>query len=186
MSILIIEINPNLNFNYSSNTNYINNQRNNTKEASVGGVLNLTLKAGESEFEIGGGYSYDYTGSSLNTQSNKPYSSTFYNASMNLKLPHKFAIESNAEYYINSERSQDYNINYLLWNASVSKLFLKNENLIVSFAQTDILNQNINTFRTVQDNVISDTKTNIIGRYFLVKITFKFNSSKSKEDEDEF
>jgi len=63
---------------------------------------------------------------------------------------------------------------------------LKNENLIVSIDATDILNQNINTSRTIQDNVITDNKTNIISRYILLKAIFKFNSNKTKENDEEY
>ena len=49
----------------------------------------------------------------------------------------------------------------------------------------DILNQNINVNRNITTNIITDTKTNIITRYFLLKATFKFNSSKTKEEDDE-
>ena len=51
----------------------------------------------------------------------------------------------------------------------------------------DILNQNISINRNISGNVITDTKTNVITQYFLLKATFKFNSNKTKEqDEDEF
>jgi hypothetical protein len=94
-------------------------------------------------------------------------------------------LETDAEYNINSQRAAGYNINYVLWNASLSKMFLKNDNLILTISGNDILNQNISTQRTVQDNVITDSKTNIISRYFLLRLTYKFNSTKTK-DSDEF
>ena len=63
---------------------------------------------------------------------------------------------------------------------------LKKENFIISIDATDILNQNINTARSIQDNVIRDNKTNIISRYILLKAIFKFNSNKTKDDEEEY
>ena len=107
-------------------------------------------------------------------------------ASLNLKLPFKFNLETNAQYVVNSRRAQGYNINYFIWNASIKRTFLKNENLIISIDAKDILNQNINTSRTIQDNVITDNKTNIISRYILLKAIFKFNSNKNKADEEEY
>ena len=45
--------------------------------------------------------------------------------------------------------------------------------------------QSINTNRNVNDNVIRDVKSQIIGRYILFKVMFKFNSKKEKEEKDE-
>jgi hypothetical protein len=66
----------------------------------------------------------------------------------------------------------------------LQKSFFKNENLIVAFEANDILKQNISTNRTIQDNVITDNKTNIISRYFLLRLTYKFNSTKTKDNDD--
>ena len=134
------------------------------------------------------GYSYDYTNpsSSLSSVSNKPYSAQSFDASFRLKLPFKIIVETDAKYVINSQRTVGYNLNYVVWNASISKLFMKNENLILSITGNDILNQNISNTRTIEDNVITDDKTNIISRYFLLKLTYKFNSTKTKDNEDYF
>ena len=105
---------------------------------------------------------------------------------MNIKLPKKFILESDASYTMNGKRANGYNINYFIWNASLAKTFLKNENLILAFYAYDMLNQNINVVRNTSSNIISDVKTNIISRYFLLKATFKFNSNKTKETEDDF
>ncbi|HZG00851.1 MAG TPA: hypothetical protein VEY71_07605, partial [Chitinophagales bacterium] len=56
--------------------------------------------------------------------------------------------------------------------------------LILGVEGNDLLNQNIDTRRDVQDNVITDTNTNIISRYFLFRVTYKFNSTKTKDTDD--
>ena len=48
----------------------------------------------------------------------------------------------------------------------------------------DLLYQNIDTQRNVTDNVISDVKSHVVGRYILLKVMFKFNSNKNKDDEE--
>lgn len=182
----MLELNPNFDFNYNSYTSFINNQKNITKTAHTGSRLDVILKLDTLDFSIGYGFDYNSPSSTLFASNNKPYTSQKMNASLNLKLPFKFNLETNAEYVINSRRAQGYNINYFLWNASLKKTFLKNENLIISIDATDILNQNINTSRTIQDNVITDNKTNIISRYILLRAIFKFNSNKNKGDEEEY
>ena len=176
---------PNFNFNYSNNADLINGQKNITKEASTSGGLELTIETDTLVIAIGGNFSYSDPSSTLNTQSNKPYSSSDYTAEFSYRFKHGYTFATDANYFINSKRTQGYNLKYFLWNASFSKSFFKTENLIVSLNVKDILDQNINTSRSVQDNVITDTKTNIIGRYLLLKLVYKFNSNKAKEEEDD-
>jgi hypothetical protein len=102
-----------------------------------------------------------------------------------VKLPWKLGIESDANYTINSGRAAGYDINYFIWNATVSKTFGKLDNLIFGVTVYDILNQNISAGRDVNANVITDSQTNIIARYLLVKLTYKFNSAKIKENEED-
>jgi hypothetical protein len=55
--------------------------------------------------------------------------------------------------------------------------------LIVAITGNDILNQNINARRTVSGNAVTDFRTTIISRYFLLKVTYRFNNRKTKEDD---
>ena len=77
-------------------------------------------------------------------------------------------------------------MNYFIWNASIDKAFLKTENLILGVQGNDMLNQNIIAQRSVSSNIITDYKTKIISRYFLVKLTYKFNNKKAKEEDNEW
>lgn len=180
----VLQLNPSLNFNYNNYASIINNKKSITKTANTGAGLELNVQLDTLEFRISGNYTYNYPITSLNPQSNKPYSTQSYNAGLRLRLPAKFLLETEVTYTLNDNRASGYNINYMIWDAALRKTFLKNENLIVSVEANDILNQNISTNRTVQDNVITDTKTNIISRYILLKALFKFNSSKTKENEE--
>ena len=180
----ILELAPNLNFNYNNYTSFINGQKNTTTTANSSSGLDVNLQFDTLEFRIGYTFDFNSPTSTLNAANNKPYTAQKFNASLRLKLPLKFIFETDVVYTINSQRAQGYNINYFLWNASLKKTFFKKENFIISIDATDILNQNINTARSIQDNVITDNKTNIISRYILLKAVYKFNSNKTKEDEE--
>ncbi len=182
----ILELAPNLNFNYNNYTSFINGQKNTITTANSSSGLDVNLQFDTLEFRIGYIFDFNSPTSTLNEANNKPYTAQKFNASLRLKLPLKFIFETDVVYTINSQRAQGYNINYFLWNASLKKTFFKKENFIISIDATDILNQNINTARSIQDNVIRDNKTNIISRYILLKAIFKFNSNKTKDDEEEY
>ena len=176
---------PNLNGNYSNNKNYINNLLNKTTSLNTNVGINIRLELEKFTAGITTYAEYNSSSSTLNSLSNKPYTAENISGNINVKLPKKFVLESDASYTMNGKRANGYNINYFIWNASLAKTFLKNENLIVAFYAYDMFNQNINVVRTTTSNVIADVKTNIISRYFLLKLTFKFNSNKTKETENE-
>jgi hypothetical protein len=180
-----LEIGPNLNASYNSNKIFINGLENTTKDLRSSLNLNIRLELEKFEAGVNGVYSYNQSSSTLNNASNKPYSSQSVYGYFNAKLPLKFTLASDANYTINSNRSNGYNLNYLVWNASLSKTFGKRENFILGAYAYDLLNQNISVDRDISSNVVTDIKTNIISRYFLLKATIKFNSNKAKEEEDD-
>lgn len=178
-----MNISPNLNFNYEKNSSFVNAQKNITKTTSIGTspVLGFDLDTLTLSFSYN--YTYNQPSSSLNHASNKPYSNQELSGYLFLKLPFKFSLETSAQYFINNNLTAGYSLNYVLWNTTISKTMLKNENLILSVYVNDLLNQNISTTRMVQDNMITDTKTTIINRYFLFQLTYKFNSTHTKDED---
>lgn len=179
-------INPSMNYFYSKYTGFINDQKNITTQSGVNSNLSLTFQTEKLEISISGDYGYNRPYSTLNAQSNKPYSTQNYQASISWNLPKKFVAESSVSYNINSRRAAGYNVNYILWDAEFGKTFLKKENLIITLDATDILGQNISATRTVNANEIRDTKTNVITRYILLKLVYKFNSASVNDSEEEF
>lgn len=179
-------VQPNADASYSSSKNYINDVLVTTKNTRSNLGLELSLNLEKFSARLNSYIELNSSSSSVNTNSNKPYTAQGLNGNITAKLPKKFTFETDANYTVNSKRSAGYNINFLVWNASLSKIFLKNENFILGIYAYDILNQNTNINRTVTSNVITDSKTNIITQYFLLKATIKFNSNKTKEEEDEF
>ena len=68
----------------------------------------------------------------------------------------------------------------------MEKRFTKRENIVLSIEGNDILNQNIIAQRIVQNNLIIDNRTTIISRYFLARLTYKFNNKKIKTQNESF
>jgi hypothetical protein len=100
------------------------------------------------------------------------------------RLPLKgFTIEASLSNTRNSKREDGYNLNFLIANLSLQKTFFSTENLAVKFEVFDLFNQNIATNRIINQNIITDNKTSIISRYFLLRLTYKFNHTKTKEND---
>ena len=180
----VLKLEPSLNGGYYQYKNYINNQENTTLNKFAGTGLELKLEMDSLEIGIGTDLNYNMPTSKLNSSQNQAYFTQNYSAYFKWTLPFKFGIESDASYVINSKRAEGYNINYLIWNASVTRAFGKLDNWILGVTVNDILNQNINTNRNISPVVTTDSKTNIIARYFMVKLTYLFNSTKTKQQDD--
>ncbi|MDO8999034.1 MAG: outer membrane beta-barrel protein [Bacteroidota bacterium] len=179
------KINTNIGAGFNNNISYVNDQKNTTQFFDISPNLGVEKQLDYLEVSLIGSYGYNIPKQTIATQLNSYYTYGFEGNIM-LKFPKNFKITSTGKYQNNGNRAVGYNINFFILNATVSKTFLKNENLIVSAEANDILNQNISNQREIVMNKIIDTKTQIIRRYFLAKVIFKFNSSKKKEDEDDY
>ncbi|MEJ6588381.1 MAG: outer membrane beta-barrel protein [Crocinitomicaceae bacterium] len=178
-----IEFEPNLNASYSKNTNFIENQENITENMSLSGGLGIQFNFDSLEFNLENKYAYVNPVSSLSAFSNQPYSTQTYTASIEWRIKGGFQLKAKANYAINTGRAFGFDRNILLLDAEISKSFFKTQNLILSFNGNDLLNQNINLLREVNGNVITDNFTQVISRYFLMRLTYKFNNNKTKEDD---
>jgi len=178
-----LRLDPRVDVNYSKFNSVINQQQNTTENLGVGGNLDLGLRSDTIEVSIGVSYRYNVPQSSLSTGANQPYTVQSYSAEVFFELPARFFIESDAAYTINSQRADGFNISPFIWNAKLSKRFLKTGNLVASVSAYDILNQNIGIRRSISNNVIIDNRNQIIARYFMAGLTLRFNNNKTKVDD---
>ncbi len=177
------EISPGVNASYSKYSNLVSNNRNTTTNQAITTELEFELKLDSLQITLGGKYTYNEPKNSISTITTNPYSLKVYSAEVTWTLPRKFKIVTDAVYTMNGQRANGYNINYFVWNAAISRTFTKTDNLVVSLAGNDILNQNISALRTVNGNITTDNRTKIISRYFLLKLVYKFNNNKTKEED---
>lgn len=178
-----LEFEPNFNASYVKYTNFINNQENITENTSVAGGLEIQFNFDSLEFSIENNYSYVNPVSSLSQFSNQPYSTQRYSASIEWRIMGGFLFKAKGNYTINQGRSDGFDRNIFVINSELRKSFLKTENLILAIEANDILNQNINLMREINANVITDNFTTIVSRYFLLRLTYKFNNNKTKEND---
>lgn len=179
-----LRVQPNVGVSYSKFNSRINTLDNTTTNTGIDGGLELSIDRDSVFFSLGANYSYNIPESSLSFGSNQPYSIQTYRMNFSIDLPWKMEFKTDADYFINSNLSQGFNQTPLLINAALSKRFLKTENLTLSFEANDILNQNIDVNRTITNNVIMDRTTQVIARYFLVRMQLRFNNNKTKVEDE--
>ncbi|MEJ6776498.1 MAG: TonB-dependent receptor [Crocinitomicaceae bacterium] len=180
----VLTIEPNVNASYSRYSNVIQDQENTTKNYDLTGGLDFDLEWDSLEVFVTSSFSYNNPISSLSTVSSTPFRIENYSVGFEWKLPLGFIIGSEGTYTKNTQPGGGfYNTEFFVWNAEVSKSFLKTDNLRISITGNDILNQNINARRQVNGNIVTDYRTSIISRYFLLKATLRFNNRKTKEED---
>ncbi len=180
-----IEISPRFNGSYFRITNYVAGQENITDNFAVtpGLNVNFNLLSDSLEIFLNGSYSFNNAISSLSNVST-PFTIENYSLGFKWQLPLGFTIGSDGNYTRNAQPGGGfYDTEFFVLNAEVSKRFLKTQNLEVAIKGNDIFNQNINARREVNGNIITDYRTTIISRYFLLKVTYRFNNRGTKEED---
>jgi len=170
---------------YNITNSIIDRLKNTTTTLSQSNEISFDWETDSLFFEIGAEISYSKPTNSLNNFS-QPFLTQYFFLDTEIELPWKMTFFSESGYTINTQRADGYNINFLIINFSLEKRFTKNENIILSLKGNDVLNQNIIAQRLIQNNMIIDNKTTIISRYFLLRLTYKFNNNKTKAQDESF
>ena len=63
-----------------------------------------------------------------------------------------------------------------MWNASISQQLLRDKSLTVSVRVYDLLNQVNSISRSITASYIDDTATNVLTRYFMFSVSYRFNT----------
>lgn len=180
-----LEIRPQLNGSYFRYKTIIEGQDNITDNYAVSPQLDLALRfMGDSlEIDINSSYSFNNAVSSLNNTST-PYTTENYGGDIRWRVKGGWYFGLEGQYTKNSLPGDGFfNTDFFVLNGEIGKYLLKTQNLQVSIRGNDILNQNINARREVNGNIITDNRTTIISRYFLMKVTYRFNNRKTKEED---
>lgn len=187
-----LRLDPNANITYSrfnqeivdfSSGTGLTPQMNVTESFNYTGGLNLSVRNDTIEVSLGVDFTYSDPRSSLSTVANQPFTTETYKLDVFYELPFRMFVETDIRYIVNRGRADGFDIAPFIWNAKINKRFTKTGNLIVSLSAFDLLNQNIGINRQIMNNVIIDYRTQIIARYFMGGISYRFNNNKTKEDE---
>ncbi|MBS7566749.1 TonB-dependent receptor family protein [Mucilaginibacter sp. Bleaf8] len=171
-------INIGLNLSANGNTAYnlINNAINYTKSYNYSGSLNVSkYKEKKYDLELSAGPNYTVSESSLQKLNNNGYG---FNSSggFNIYLPLKFQIGSDGDYQYRA-KTESFNQSFerFTWNARISKTFTKQDQLKISLAGYDLLNQNKGFDRSAYGNTLTQTTYTNIRRYFMLSLTWDFS-----------
>ncbi|MBW4889444.1 outer membrane beta-barrel protein [Mucilaginibacter sp. HMF5004] len=172
-------ININLGGNISSSTsyNYSNNQLNETHSTNYNGRVGLS-KSIDKKLDIYGSIGPTYTVSGSSLQPDKNNNGMNWNGylSGNFYLPGKSEIGFDGNYSFKGKtQSFNENLEKTIINAHIAKKFFAEQNLKISLACNDILNQNIGFNRNAYGTTFSQNSYTTIKRYFMFSISYDFS-----------
>jgi len=159
-----------------------------TVERDADAVLNTThsLTAGERltgsyrtdlfDISLNASINYNLAKNNKNTKSNRETFDYYFGGNTNITLPKQFYLSTDLNYRIAKGYGEDFKENEVIWNAQISKNFLKNNAATVRVKIYDILQQQTNLSRTIANTRITDSQYNTLGSYFMVHFVYRFNT----------
>lgn len=165
----------NTNLSFNRNVGIINENESKTNNYSASQYMALSFNSDIVETQLQVSYAYMHSNNNLTEQKNLNSSVLRIGNSLLLHLPLDFLLQNDINYTYNTGYSENFQNNELLWNASLSKSFLKKKNGFLKFQIYDILNNRNNVSRSVNTTYVTNTKTNAVGQYFLFSFIYRFN-----------
>ncbi|GAA4338978.1 TonB-dependent receptor [Mucilaginibacter gynuensis] len=178
------DFNIGLNMSANGNTYYnmINNELNSTKSYTYSAGVSLS-KYKQKKYDFWMNFRPNYTKSTSSYMTNGELRKNINdgkgfnaNASFNIYLPGKLQISSDGNYeYKAKTQSFPDDFSQFIWNASIVKTFLKEDNLKVSLTGNDLLNKNAGFTRNTTANSFYQNSYTSIRRYFMLSVVYDFN-----------
>lgn len=175
---LYSRINFGLNTGYNNNVNYANSVLNTIIIKSFSPSITYSFSLDEViDINLVARHNYNNTNNAINKALNTNFITRIYNADFINYLPFNIVLNQSMNYTINEGRAPGFNTAVPIWNASISKFFLKNKRAELKISAFDILNKNIGVSRNVSQNQIVDQSYNVINQYFLIGFTYSLQKS---------
>ena len=174
-----LELNIGFNLNTDANVyySYINNDLTKSKSNNYSGGVSLSQYK-QKKYDVYVSFNPGYNTNETSIPQSKNNNGWVYysNAGFNVYLPGKFQISSNANHEYR-EKTASFNEDFkrLIWNASVSKKFMKQDNVILTLSGNDLLNENNGFSRRINNNIVTQRSYVTIKRYFLASLVWEFN-----------
>lgn len=158
------------------NTNsFVNGEENQSKSLNATERAGIDFRSSYLDIGVNGNFRYGSTRNTLQGQNDLNTFNYGVGGYTTLYLPWDIKVESDISWSANSGYAAGYEEKAILWNASLSKSFLKNNQGTLRFKIYDILQQRSNISRTITSSSIRDSETNTLNSYFMFHFIYRFN-----------
>jgi hypothetical protein len=171
----------------------VNNNRNISIIESVKNI-NLSTTASQraslnwgvqDKYDIGLGGQYSLTNNTFSFSSDRNTTTQAYGLTSEgfVFLPLTFKLGYDLSVLYNTGFLRGINANPVLLNSYLEKSFLKSKKLTARLYLFDAFKQNLSVQRTIDANTITDTRTNMLTRYFMLSASYKISKFTGQKPE---
>lgn len=160
----------------SDQINWFSAPESKTRSLSLGQNVGGSYQNDWFEFRLNGNVSYNKVTNNTQTTNNRETFDYRVGASTNIDFPWEINLATDCNYTHRHGYSAGLQNNMVMWNAQISKSFLRGNAATIRFKIYDILRQQSNVRRSISAITISDTEYNTLGSYFMVNFIYKFNT----------
>ena len=147
-----------------------------SNNATFGNELFASYRCDVFDASLGATFGTDLTRNNLNARNDRSTYNYGLRADVNVNLPWDIYFSTSARYVGRRGYSGGFDDGYVMWNAQLSKSFLKEKQATIRLKVYDILQSQNNTFRTMGYDYTLDTETNVVGSYVMVQFVYRFNT----------
>lgn len=173
--------NDNTSLNFSHNVSYLDpmqyeEDKSKTNTLGINERLGFAFRKDWFEVSVNGSVNYNHSRNSVITTGNLDTWNFSYGTEFNLNFNNGISVTTDlSESSRRGFSTASMNTNELLWNAQVSKSFLKGNALTISLQWNDILQNRSNISRAIDAYQSSDSRYNAIYSYGMIRAIYKLN-----------
>jgi outer membrane beta-barrel protein/carboxypeptidase family protein len=163
---------------YTKNKSFINSAENSINTLNVSPDMRFDFEATDKlDISVSAGVNYYKTQYGLQASLNTEYLNHSYSTEINWQLPKSFFFNTEFTYTINNQLASGFNAKVPLWNAFISKQFLRYNRGEIKLSAFDMLKQNIGVSRSTSQNYIEDKRVKNLQRFFLLSFTYSLTKN---------
>lgn len=176
--------------NYINNISYTDNVKNTGRNWILSQGLNMQINPNRNlEFNPGLRYSFNSNSNDAITNNNTKVSSYSFNFNSRVYFLKTLLWGSDLSKTFNNGYSSSLAVDPFIINTYLEKQFLKDKSATLRLQAYDLLNENTSVSRQVTGNVITDSQSNRLSRYFMLSFTMrlqKFSGQRPQQQEPGF
>lgn len=166
---------------FNNNIAYIANEKNTGKNFVFGQRFSMDYKLKKwLESNVAVNFTFNDTKNATDDRLNSTTRAWTLSHNSRVFLPKGIVFTYDMDKTLNSGFGEGVNTNPFIINAALEKQFFKSKKLSLKLNALDMLNENTSINRNVSAFAITDTRTNRLGRYFMLSAIFRLNKFSGK------
>ncbi|MBA2498309.1 MAG: outer membrane beta-barrel protein [Chitinophagaceae bacterium] len=168
------------NFNYDRNLLVVNSRESYVTTLGMGPSVNTGVNFNDKvEWNIRYNRNFNFSNYENDDFNDLEINTHYLNSDLVIRWPKNFVLETNLQYRYNDQVAPGIQPTVTLLNGGLTYLFLKDQKGQLKLSVHDLLNDNINVWRSTRENLITDRQLNNLQRYYLLTFTYNIRDFKA-------